>query len=139
MMKKIGIVYATKTTHSQQYAEAIGKALNVQAENIAKQSAPQSVDLLFIVSGIYGGKSLPELVTYVQSLDHALVKQAALVTSNASKKLKQKQIRRILDEKGIQILDEIICPGSFLFLRAGHPNQSDMQMAADFAIRLAAT
>lgn len=138
MMKKIGIVYATKTAHSQQYAEAIGKALNVQAENIANQSAPQSVDLLFIVSGIYGGKCMPELMTYVQSLDHAMVKQAALVTSNASKKMKQQQIRSILDEKGIQVLDEIICPGSFLLLRAGHPNKSDMQMAADFALKLAA-
>ena len=28
-MSKIGIVYATKTSHSRKYAEAIGKALNV--------------------------------------------------------------------------------------------------------------
>ena len=98
--------------------------------------APQPADLLFIVGGIYGGKSLPELLAYVQSLNAGLVKRAALVTSCASNRLKQKQIRTILEEKGIEILDEIICPGNFLFLRAGHPNESDMKRAADFALRL---
>ena len=136
VMKKIGIVYATKTSHSQKYAEAIGKALTVDPENVVNRPAPQSADLLFIVGGIYGGKSLPELLAYVQSLKVELVKRAALVSSCASNRLKQKQIRTILEEKGIEILDEIICPGSLLFLRAGHPNEADMKRATDFALSL---
>jgi hypothetical protein len=135
-MSNIGLVYATKTSHSRKYAEGIGKALNIRPENVMNRPAPRSVDLLFIVGGIYGGKSLPELSAYVQSLDAGLVKRAALVTSCASNRLKQKQLRTILEAKGIEILDEIVCPGSLLFLRAGHPNESDMQRAADFALRL---
>jgi hypothetical protein len=137
VMSKTGVVYATRTSHSQKYAEAIGKALNVRPENVISLPAPQPADLLFIVGGIYGGKSLPGLLAYVQSLNAGLVKRAALVTSCASNRRKQKQIRCILEEKGIEILDELVCPGSLLFLRPGHPNEADMKRAADFALRLA--
>ena len=135
-MNEIGIVYATKTKHSQRYAEAIGNVLNVRAENIAHKPTLKNVDLLFIVGGIYAGKSMPELLTYVQSLNKDQVKQAVLLTSNAAAKLKQVQVRSILEEKGIKVLDEIVCPGNFLFLRAGHPNASDVQTAVDFAKRV---
>lgn len=135
-MHKAAIVYATKTGHSRKIATAIGKALGTEAVNITARSVLEGVDLLFIVGGIYGGKSLPGLLNYVKSLDAEKVKKAALVTSCLSKKQGQESIRKILQEKGIAVLGETICRGSFLFLGLGHPNQEDIGEAVDFAVRL---
>lgn len=76
-MSKISVIYATKTRHSQMYAEAIGKALNVKAENVSTGPVLEDVGLLFIVGGIYGGKSLPVLLDYLKGLDKGKVKKAA--------------------------------------------------------------
>lgn len=135
-MGKTAIVYATLTRHSKKIAEAIGRALGVKAENISDLPALENMDLLFIVGGIYGGKSLPALLNYVGALEAASVKKAVLVTSSAREQ-KQDHVRRLLQEKGIEVLDEFTCPGSFLFISHGRPNKEDLQQAAGFALRLA--
>ena len=113
-----------------------GRALGVKAENISDLPALENMDLLFIVGGIYGGKSLPALLNYVGALEAASVKKAVLVTSSAREQ-KQDHVRRLLQEKGIEVLDEFTCPGSFLFISHGRPNKEDLQQAAGFALRLA--
>jgi flavodoxin len=135
-MIKTGVVYATKTKHSKKLAEAIGAALKTKAENIATNPVLQGIDLLFVVGGIYGGESLPEMLDYMKGLDGSEIKNAALVTSCASMKNRQDSVRRILMEKEINVLDEHLCPGSFLFFRFGHPNKKDVQQAVDFAVEL---
>jgi flavodoxin len=136
-MNSIAIVYFTKTKHSKKLAEAIGQALNVKAENIAEKPSVQNADLLFIVGGVYGGESLPELVSFVQSLDSKNVKAAALVTSCASGTQKQATVRRILEEKNIQVAGEVVVPGAILFIKMGHPNKADIGNAVAFAKGLA--
>ena len=83
-MKKTGIVYATRTKHSEKLANAIGSALDIKPENIDSQPRFAGLDLLFIVGGIYGGESNSELVEYVKSIDPAATKAVALVTNCAS-------------------------------------------------------
>ena len=136
-MGKIRIIYATKTGHSKKIAEAMGKALYVKAENVSTRPVLEDVDLLFIVGGIYGGESLPLLLNFVKALDRGKVKRAVLVTSCATKKHRQDSVRKLLQQKGIEVLDELICPGSFLFLRFGHPNKRDIEEAVNFALRIA--
>ncbi len=136
MMPKISIIYATKTRHSKKIAEAIGKALNIQALNVSTRPVLEDTDLLFIVGGIYGGESLPLLLDFVKALDRGKVKRAALVTSCASKKHRQDSVRKLLQQKGIEVLDEIICRGSFLFIGFGHPNKRDIEEAVNFAVRV---
>jgi flavodoxin len=135
-MNSSAIVYATKTKHSKKLAEAIGQALNVNAENIAGQPKVQSADLLFIVGGIYGGESLPELVSYVKTLDSGSVKAAALITSCASGTQKQAAVRRILEEKNIPVVGEILVPGAILVVKMGHPNKAEIGNAVAFAKEL---
>lgn len=135
-MSKLGIVYATKTRHSKKLALAMGKALNVQADNIADKPDLGEVGMLFIVGGIYGGESLPELLEFVRKLDKEKVKNAALVTSSAAKKQGQDTVRKILEEKEIPVAEELLSQGSFLFMKMGHPNKGDLKEAAEFAVRL---
>lgn len=127
-----GIAYATKTKHSQKLAEAIGQALHLKAINVAVNPEPRSAELLVIVGGIYGGKSLPELMQYAEKLQSGQVKKAVLVTSSVSTSLRrQADIRGTLEGKGIEILEEITCPGSFLFMKLGHPNAAEVKSVAD--------
>ncbi len=126
-------MYATRTKHSKKLAEAVAHALNTKAENIVDQPKIKDTGLLFIVGGIYGGESLPELVSFVKDLDGHKVKAAALITSCASGKQKQKSIRSILAEKDIPVLGEVIVPGAILIARMGHPNRNDLEKAVEFA------
>lgn len=131
-MNKTAIIYATKTGHSQKLAQAIEEAVGAKAENVSEGALPPTAELLFIVGGIYAGKSLPELVAWVESIGAGSVGKAVLVTSSASvSKRSQLDIRRILTQKGIEVLEEITCPGNFLFIRLGHPNAADVKGVAE--------
>ena len=131
------VIYATKTNHSKKLAEAIGAALTVKAANIADAPALPDTDLLFVVGGIYGGKDMPELLDYVRNMDMPSLRRAALITSCASGKQRQDGVRRILEEKGVQVMDEFVCRGGILFVAATHPNAADLKAAADFARKIA--
>ena len=136
-MKKISVIYATKTKHSQKIASTVAATLGVPAQNVLDHPSVGEADLLFIVGGIYGSESLPELLEYVSGLTAQQVKSAALITSCASGKQGQKSVRSRLEDNGIPVVDEYLCYGSILFVRAGHPNKAELQGAAAFAARLA--
>ena len=131
------VIYATKTNHSKKLAEAIGAALTVKAVNIADSPNLPDTDLLFVVGGIYGGKDMPELLDYMRKMVMPSLKRAALITSCASGKQRQDGVRRILEEKGITVIDEFVCRGGILFVAATHPNAADLEAAADFARNIA--
>ncbi len=132
-MIKTAVIYATKTKHSKKLAEAIGSFFNIQAKNITESPELHDIDMLFIVGGIYGGVSMPELLEYLKKIEAPLPKCAALVTSCASGRQKQIAVRDILEEKGIKVIDEFVCRGSFLFVSTNHPNAKDLKAAAEFA------
>lgn len=136
-MDNVSVVYATKTQHSRKLAEAIGQELGVEAKNIAEHPQLEETGLLFLVGGIYAGKSNPELLTYAERLSPSLVKKVVLVTSSVSVSSRsQKDLRQLLEKKGIDIADEITCTGAFLFLKLGHPNTADIHTIAEAAKEL---
>ena len=135
---KISVVYKTKTGHSKKIANAIAENLQIQAEDIKTNPKLNQVDLLFIVGGIYGGQSLPELISYVNNLDSTMVKKVALITSSAGKTVKQASIRDILVENNIEVLEEeFVCQGSFLVVGFRHPNKADIDGAIAYAKEVA--
>jgi flavodoxin len=135
-MTKTAVIYATKTKHSQKLAEAIGSSLNVKAKNITENPNLHDIDLLFIVGGIYGGISLPELMVFIEEKDTPSLKNAVLVTSCASGKQRQIAVRNILEKKGIKVIDEFVCKGAILFVSINHPNSKDLKEATDFALKI---
>lgn len=133
-MDSIGVVYATKTQHSRKLANAIGKEFNVEAINAAENLQPESADLLFIVGGIYAGQCNPDLLSYAEKLDKSIVSKVVLVTSSTSiSQRSQRDLRSILEKKGIDVVDEITCTGGFLFIKLGHPNKKDIQAVVEAA------
>lgn len=134
---KTSIIYASKTGHSKKLANAIAKELNTTALNVSSNPKLEKIDLLFVVGGVYGGVSLPELLNYIKTLDNTMVKKVALVTSSASKVVKQDEVRKLLNEKNIEVLkDEYTCQGGFLLLGFTHPNKTDIENAVSFARKI---
>lgn len=138
-MTNAAVIYATKTKHSKKLAEAIGSFLDTKAQNITESPTLHDVDLLFIVSGIYGGASMPELLEYIKKIESPLPKCAALVTSCASGRQSQSAVRSLLEEKGMEVIDEFVCRGSLLFVSASHPNDMDLKESVDFAKKIVST
>lgn len=127
-MDNISVVYATKTKHSKKLAEAIGKEFDVEAKNIAEHPHPKAAELLFLVGGIYAGKSNPALLSYAEKLDDSIARKVVLVTSSASTAHRsQRELRTLLVKKGIDVIKEITCTGGFLFIKLSHPNKTDIQ------------
>lgn len=133
-MNNISVVYATKTQHSKKLAEAIGKELNIEAKNISEYPQLQKASLFFLVGGIYAGKSNSELLSYAEKLDASIASKVVLVTSSVSTSHRtQRDIRALLVEKGIDVVDEITCTGALLFVKLGHPNKKEIQAVAERA------
>ena len=93
---KTGLIYATKTSHSQMIAEKIAAALEIEAKNVVSNPSIAGLDLLFVVGGIYGNKSLPEMINFLKTLTAANARQAVLITSCVSKRSPQAEAREIL-------------------------------------------
>lgn len=134
---KLGIAYFTITGHSKKMAEAISKELGIDAKNIKINFELEEIDLLYIVSGIYGNKSSPELIEYVNRLTKKQVNKVALITSSGAKTTKPIEIRKILENNGINVLkDEFVYPGGLVFF-GGHPNKKDIKNAINFVRKTA--
>lgn len=135
-MKKVSVIYATKTKHSKKIADAVAGALGVTAQDVMSAPTVNEADILFIVGGLYGGESLPELLEFVSGLSSAQVKSAALITSSVSDKKGQDSVRSRLQGKGIPVLGEFRCIGGLLFVKLGRPNKAEVKSAVDFALQL---
>ena len=77
---------------------------------------------------------MPELVDYLENIDKSKVKKVAVITSCLGEKDKKDLIREILAKNNIEVLpDEFICKGSFLVSGKGHPSETEIRNAVDYA------
>lgn len=135
---KVAVVYFSKTGHSKKIANAIAASFGIQALDLGSSPQLDTVDMLYVVGGIYANTNDPKMLTAIKELDAAKVKKAVLVTSCVSKRMKQDQARQALQQKGIEVVtDEYVCQGSFLFIGMGHPNQAELDEAVSFAKKIA--
>lgn len=132
-MKK-AVVYASMTGHSKKIANAIGKELGIEPQNVKVNPTLGKVEVLFIVGGIYGNESMPEMINFVNQLGKEQVKKVVLITSRTGKTATQAGLRKVLEGKGIFVeSEEYLCRGNFLFIGLGHPNRKEIEDAVKFA------
>lgn len=133
------VVFHSKTGHSRKIARAIARVLGQDSLDISQWKPGRRASLLFLVSGIYGGKSAKELLDFVGGLSPGDIGRVVLLCSCASAREEQNDLKQALAAAGIPLHPQrFLCPGSFLFFRMGRPNQEDLDRAVDFAQRLAA-
>ena len=127
------ILYATMTGHSRKIANAIAQKTGLPVHDLAAQPRIPDCDLLFIVSGIYGGECKPELLAHAQQIK---AKRVVLITSS-TRGIAQGGLRATLTRAGLTVdAREYQCKGSFLFAAMGHPNRVELNEAAEFAAKM---
>ena len=135
MNMKIGVLYATRTGHTETIAKAMAEALGIQAVNVKDQPEIKDLDLLFIGSGIYASKFDKELLAYMKAMNPSQAKRIVLFCTSLTGIAVMDIPRDILVRKGFCVeAHEFCCKGKYLIFSRKHPNNSDIEQAQGFAV-----
>ena len=132
---KIAIRYYTKTGNTKKLAEAIGSAINVEAKTV-DEPLTENVDILFLGSAVYAAGIDKRVKEFIENIDVNVGKvvnfsSAALIESTYS------QVKKQVEQKGLKMSeDEFHCRGAFKFVHRGHPDETDLKNAQEFAKRI---
>lgn len=133
---KIAVRYYTKTGNTKRLAEAIAKAVGVEALPITAPVA-ESVDILFLGNSYYAFTIDPEVRRFIESLDKEKVGKIVNFGSAAMMNSTWKKVKAVADKVGISMDErEFHCKGEFKGLHKGKPDESDLDAAAAFAKKI---
>lgn len=130
---KVAVRYYTKTGNTKRLAEAVAKALGVEALPI---SAPveERADLLFLGNSYYAFSIDPEVRDFIRRLDKDKVGKIVNFGSAAMLNSTWKKVKAEADKAGIPMEErEFHCKGEFKGLHKGKPDADDLEAAAAFA------
>ena len=130
---KVAVRYYTKTGNTKRLAEAVAKALGVEARPL---SAPveERADLLFLGNSYYAFSIDPEVRDFIRRLDKAKVGKIVNFGSAAMLNSTWKKVKTEADKAGIPMEErEFHCKGEFKGLHKGKPDADDLEAAAAFA------
>ena len=130
---KIAVRYYTKTGNTKKLAEAIAKAVGVEALPLSVP-IPEPVDILFLGNSYYAFSIDPEVRDFVRGLDKAMVGKIGNFGSAAMLNSTYKKVKAEADKVGIPMDErEFHCKGEFKGLHKGKPDTADLAAAAEFA------
>ena len=130
---KISVRYYTKTGNTKRLAEAVAKAVGVEALPLSSP-IEEPVDILFLGNSYYAFSIDPEVRKFIQSLSKEKVGRIVNFGSAAMLNSTWKKVKAEADKKGIPMdKREFHCKGEFKGLHKGRPNSEDLAAAAEFA------
>ena len=133
---RIAVRYYTKTGNTKRLAEALGKAIGVEALPISEPIS-EPVDILFLGNSYYAFSIDPEVRDFVRSLDKNLVGKIINFGSAAMLNSTYKKVKAEADKVGIPMDErEFHCKGEFKNLHKGRPNDADLKAVSEFAKRI---
>ena len=133
---RIAVRYYTKTGNTKRLAEAVGKAIGVEALPISEPIS-EPVDILFLGNSYYAFSIDPEVRDFVRSLDKNLVGKIINFGSAAMLNSTYKKVKAEADKVGIPMDErEFHCKGEFKNLHKGRPNDEDLKAVSEFAKRI---
>lgn len=133
---RIAVRYYTKTGNTKRLAEALGKAIGVEALPISEPIS-EPVDILFLGNSYYAFSIDPEVRDFVRSLDKNLVGKIVNFGSAAMLNSTYKKVKAEADKVGIPMDErEFHCKGEFKNLHKGRPNDEDLKAVSEFAKRI---
>lgn len=134
---KICLVYTSLTGNTRRLAEAMAETLEVEARKVKEVSAVDRVDLLFLGSGVYGGRPARSMREFLRKLPSLEEVKIALFATYGAQPRQLDTMASLVQEKGGEILGRFSCKGrdwAFLGLIArGHPSRAELDAAAAFA------
>lgn len=130
----IEVRYYSRTGNTKKVADAIAKAVGVEAKDCGSAITEQ-VDLLFLGGAVYMAGIDKTIREYIERLDPKKVKKVVLFGTSAIVKSPGKEMEKLLRQKNIPVANECFyCRGAFTVMHLGHPNAEDMNRAAEFAL-----
>ena len=134
---KIAVRYYTKTGNTKRLAEAVAKAVGVEAQPISVPVA-DPIDILFLGNSYYAFSIDPEVRSFIRSLDKSKVGKIVNFGSAAMLNSTYKKVKAEADKAGIPMDErEFHCKGEFKGVHKGKPDENDMKAAAEFARKVA--
>lgn len=133
---KIAIRYYTKTGHTKRLAEAIAKAVGVEALPIS-QPVEEPVDILFLGNSYYAFNINREVRRFIGSLDKSKVGRIVNFGSTGMLNSTWKKVKAEADKAGIKMDErEFHCKGEYHAFNKRRPNEEDLKAAAEFAKKI---
>ena len=130
---KAAVRYYTKTGNTKRLAEAVAKAVGVQALPISTP-VEDTVDILFLGNSYYAFSIDPEVRRFIKGLDKNKVGRIVNFGSAAMLNSTYKKVKAEADKVGVPMDErEFHCKGEFKGLHKGKPDEADLKAAAEFA------
>lgn len=133
----VAVRYYSRGGNTKKIAEAIAKAVGVQAKQVSEPLS-EDVDILFLGSAPYAFDVDDEGKKFINSIDVSVGKVVNFSTSAAVKSTR-KYVEKLLCEKKIPVAkEEFSCRGEFAKFHKGRPNEDDEKAASEFAKKIIA-
>ena len=130
---KVAVRYYTKTGNTKRLAEAVAKAVGVEALPLSSP-IEEPVDILFLGNSYYAFSIDPEVRAFIRSLSKDKVGRIVNFGSAAMLNSTWKKVKAEADKIGIPMEKrEFHCKGEFKGLHKGRPNSEDLAAVAAFA------
>ncbi len=130
---KVAVRYYTKTGNTKGLAEAIARAVGVDALPISTP-VTERADILFLGNSYYAFSIAPEVRDVIRGLDKEKVGKIVNFGSAAMLNSTYKKVKAEADKAGIPMDErEFHCKGEFKGIHKGKPDETDRKAAARFA------
>ena len=129
---KIAVRFHTRSGNTEKLAHAIGKAVEIPAENVTVPLS-EKTELVFLGASVYAADADAPVKRF---LKENAEKIGTLVVFGTGAVLPSayKQVKKLAASYGIPVSDtEFHCRGYFGTLHIKHPDENDLAAAADFA------
>lgn len=137
------VIYSSKTGNTKKVAESIAKELDCKIINLDKYCINDidltDIDFVFLGSGVYANRLHENVMRFAESLNPSRkIKFAFFITwfgRGKSGKLAVEKCKDILLKNNQEVCEDYFnCYGEgFVFFRKGHPNESDLEKAKNWA------
>ena len=133
---KAAVRYYTKTGNTKRLAEAVAKAVGVEALPISTP-VEDAVDILFLGNSYYAFSIDPEVRRFIKGLDKNKVGRIVNFGSAAMLNSTYKKVKAEADKVGVPMDErEFHCKGEFKGVHKGKPDETDLKAAAEFARKI---
>ncbi|OPX69368.1 MAG: flavodoxin [Methanoregulaceae archaeon PtaB.Bin009] len=133
-MTDIAVFVDSRGGNTKKVADTIAAELGVAAGDPAAM-LPADAKVVFLGSGVYGGKPGKAMTAFIASGDFSGLKVALFATSGGAAGA-DKMLGTMADtlkEKGATVIGNFHCRGKYLFTNRGHPGPEDLENARKFA------
>ncbi len=133
-MSEYTVFVDSRGGNTRKVAEAIAGEIGGSIGNMGG-SLPDDATIIFLGSGVYGGKPGDAMKKFIESGNFSGRKVALFATSGgeAGAKNMMAMMADAVIQKGGTILGDYHCRGKFLFTNRGHPSEEDLANAKKFA------